>query len=333
MKFFILCALSLAVVSAMPNHGKINVELDEHWETYKATHNKQYDSQFEFVRRLIWEANLKYIQKHNLEYDMGLHTYTLGLNEWADLTHEEFKARFLGTKMPRNRTSGSTYMKPLNEKALPDSVDWRTEGYVTGVKDQGQCGSCWSFSTTGSVEGQYFRKNKKLLSFSEQQLVDCSTSYGNEGCNGGLMDQAFEYIEKYGLELESDYPYTARDGKCKYDQTKVQTKVSGYTDIPQGDEASLQDAVANVGPISVAIDASHASFQLYKSGVYNEKRCSPTELDHGVLAVGYGTDSGNDYWIVKNSWGPSWGQKGFIWMSRNKSNQCGIATASSYPTL
>jgi len=327
-----VCLVTLAAAHKIS--GNINAELDSHWEAFKVAHNKHYDGQFEFVRRLIWESNLKYIQRHNLEYDMGVHTYSLGMNVFGDLTFEEFKAAYLGAKLvKRNITAAATFLTPLNVKDLPDSVDWRTKGYVTGVKDQAQCGSCWAFSATGSLEGQYFRKTGTLESFSEQQLVDCSGDYGNMGCNGGLMDQAFEYIEKYGIERESDYPYTAQDGDCKYDASKVVTKVSGYVDIPTGSESKLKEAVATQGPVSVAIDASNASFQFYRSGVYNERACSSSQLDHGVLAVGYGSLSNNAYWLVKNSWGSSWGQQGYIFMTRDKNNQCGIATAASYPTL
>jgi cathepsin L len=337
MKCAIAVALFVCFVSAVTSYtvtGSTNPELDHHWEEFKVIHNKQYDKQFEFVRRLIWESNLKYIQRHNLEYDMGHHTYTLGMNAFGDMTFDEFKAAYLGVKQPkRNTTNFIHFMSPLNVEALPDTVDWRKEGYVTGVKDQGQCGSCWAFSTTGSLEGQYYRKTKTLESFSEQQLVDCSQDQGNQGCNGGLMDQAFDYIQQNGIERESDYPYTAQDGQCRYDASKVITKVTGHTDIEAGNEDQLKEAVATVGPVSVAIDASHLSFQFYKTGVYNERACSPTNLDHGVLAVGYGTLNKADYWLVKNSWGPSWGQAGYIYMSRNKKNQCGIASAASYPLL
>jgi len=337
MKYIASLALLVCLVSVASGYivgGSVNAELDGQWENFKVTHNKQYDSQFEFVRRLIWESNLKYIQRHNLEYDNGVHSYSLGMNVFGDLTFEEFKAAYLGAKLVRrNNTAATTYLSPENVKDLPDSVDWRTKGYVTGVKNQAQCGSCWAFSATGSLEGQYFRKTGTLESFSEQQLVDCSGDFGNMGCNGGLMDQAFDYIQKFGIERESAYPYTARDGQCHYDASKVVTKVTGHVDIPTGNEAKLKEAVATVGPVSVAIDASHLSFQFYRSGVYNERSCSSSQLDHGVLAAGYGTEDNKAYWLVKNSWGATWGQKGYIFMSRDKNNQCGIATAASYPLV
>lgn len=330
----LLAAVCLIALSSATPYRGLDENLDVHWSNFRSAYNKKYDSQFEYVRRMIWESNLKYIQKHNIEYDMGKHSYSLGMNEFGDLTQEEFKSYYLGvkTQFNANRT-GSTFMSSMSQKNLPDSVDWRTKGYVTPVKNQGQCGSCWSFSTTGSLEGQYFRKNGKLVSFSEQQLVDCSANFGNNGCNGGLMDNAFKYLEQQGLETEQDYPYTARDGRCHIDQSKTVTEVTGFVDIPQTDEDKLKEAVANNGPVSVAIDASHPSFQFYRHGVYDERKCSPTQLDHGVLVVGYGSEDGNDFWLVKNSWGPTWGKEGYIQMSRNRDNQCGIATAASYPLL
>jgi cathepsin L len=249
------------------------------------------------------------------------------MNLFADLTIEEFTQLYLmpafnGSELPQVNVHDNE-----DTSKSPLAVDWRTKGAVTGVKNQGQCGSCWAFSTTGSVEGAYKIKGNALISSSEQQLVDCSRSYGNQGCNGGLMDNAFKYIIAIkGLDTEASYAYTARDGQCKFNPANIGTKITSYKDVAKGSEPALQTAVDGC-PVSVAIDASHSSFQLYHSGIYYEAACSATRLDHGVLAIGYDTN----FWLVKNSWGTGWGMQGYIQMSKGRNNNCGIATSSSFP--
>jgi len=254
--------------------------------------------------------------------------FSVKMNSFGDLSSEEFASLYNGVKISRQ----PSLMTELHDQVQADTVDWRTKGAVTGVKNQGQCGSCWSFSATGSMEAAHFLKTGKLVSLSEQDLVDCSTTQGNDGCNGGLMDQAFQYvIDNHGVDTEASYKYTATGpNDCKFTAANVGATISSFHDIPSGDEKSLQDAV-DKQPVSVAIDASHQSFQFYTSGVYYESQCSSSNLDHGVLAVGYGSDNGNNYWIVKNSWGTDWGMSGYINMSKNRNNNCGIATAASYP--
>jgi len=252
------------------------------------------------------------------------------------MTPAELRMRngFRGSRIRSNRNA-SHFLAPMNVEDVPESIDWRTKGLVTAVKDQGQCGSCWAFSAIGSLEGQHMRSTGTLTSLSEQNLVDCARLDVSHGCEGGLMDDAFTYIKNNnGIDTEASYPYHARDQKCMFKTSNVGATDTGYTDIPEGDEEALKKAVATVGPIAVAIDAGHSSFQMYQAGVYDEPECSTTDLDHGVLVVGYGTDpEGGDYWIVKNSWGTRWGSEGYILMSRNKDNQCGIATAASYPLV
>ncbi|XP_050405617.1 procathepsin L [Patella vulgata] len=327
LRFVLLAVLCSACLA-------INSELDGDWVAYKKQYSKIYNPLSDNLRRIVWESNLEIIERHNKEADNGLKSYRLGMNQYGDMTNAEFVAIMNGYRSSEHKPSGLTFVSetPVNE--LPKEVDWRKKGYVTEIKNQGQCGSCWSFSATGSLEGQHFKKTGKLVSLSEQNIMDCSRREGNMGCEGGLMDQAFKYIKKnHGVDTEASYPYRARDEKCHFKRADVGANLTSHVDVKKDNEDDLQKAVAEAGPVSVAIDASHNSFQLYKSGVYDEKQCSSVNLDHGVLAVGYGAREGKDYWLVKNSWGESWGMSGYIMMSRNKKNQCGIATSASYPLV
>jgi len=320
----------LVLLCAVASFGK-RTENDylKAWMEWTAKYAKTYQHDEVYYRYKIFKQHVDYVDNFSQEQ----HSYTVGLNQFADLANEEFQKFFMGTKVDGTKLKQTGEKHQPTSGALPVTWDWVKQGAVTAIKNQGQCGSCWSFSTTGSTEGCHFITTKKLVGLSEQNLVDCSGSYGNQGCDGGLMDDAFQYIiANGGIDTESTYPYTAEDGTCHYSASNCGSKVTSYKDVTSGSENDLQAAV-HITPTSVAIDASQTSFQLYTSGVYYEPACSSTQLDHGVLAVGWGHDSKSkmDYWIVKNSWGTSWGMQGYIWMARNKNNNCGIATMASYP--
>jgi len=326
--------LLVLAVLAMVGAALASDELNAHWAQFKRVHNKLYTSQEESDRRAIFEANVAKVVKHNIEADMGIHKFRLAVNAFADETNQEFRNRRNGFRAAVRQSNGPVADFHDYWKDLPASVDWRTKGIVTPVKDQAQCGSCWAFAAVAATEGQHAMKTGKLVSLSEQQLVDCSRNTGNMGCNGGLPDNAYKYIKANGgIDTEASYPYEAQDDDCHFKKANVGATITGFTDVQQGSESALQKAVATIGPISVGIDASHESFQFYSKGVYVENKCSTSELDHGVTIVGYGTEDGSDYWLVKNSWGPTWGDQGYIKMARNAQNQCGIATMASYPLV
>merc|ERR1711962_837306 len=294
----------------------------------------------------IYMENKHKIAKHNLLFHSQPQQkkYHLKMNKYGDMLHSEFVSMMngwignnTGGLYKKNRLHhGATFIEPNDDVVMPKNVDWREKGAVTPVKDQGQCGSCWSFSATGALEGQHFRKTGDLVSLSEQNLIDCSVKYGNQGCNGGLMDAAFQYIkDNGGIDTEKSYPYEGEDDTCRYDPHYKGAWDVGFVDVEQGNEHALKTALATQGPCSVAIDASHESFQFYSKGVYRDEECSPENLDHGVLAVGYGVDedTGSAYWLVKNSWGTTWGHDGYVKIARNEDNMCGVASSASYPLV
>jgi len=299
------------------------------FESWVITYNRSYANLSEYnARHIIYTSNLLKIAKHNSED----HSWTMGVNQFADLTSDEFRRQYAGCYHSRS----NRYSYNLESTALPESVNWTAQGVVTPVKNQGQCGSCWAFSTTGSTESAWSISKNESVSLSEQQLVDCSGAEGNQGCNGGLMDYGFQYIiNNRGITFEDNYPYTARDGTCnKQKASDIAASITGFKDVPTNSELALMTAIAQQ-PVSVAVEADQSVFQLYSGGVMTAK-CG-TNLDHGVLAVGYGTLNNQDYWIVKNSWGEDWGLQGYILLGRGNqygnAGQCGIQMDPSYPVV
>ncbi|ROT73985.1 cathepsin l [Penaeus vannamei] len=326
---------SLAVLACVVAVAVATPSLRQQWQNFKAEHGRRYRQRAEEALPPVGvRAEPAVHRRPNARFENG---------EFVHAPDDQFG-------------------RHADDETLPGEGGLAHQGRrVTPVKDQKQCGSCWAFSTVGScsavprscaseqlkfllgvasvdgrvLEGQHFLKDGKLVSLSEQNLVDCSDKFGNMGCMGGLMDQAFRYIKaNKGIDTEDSYPYEAQDGKCRFDASNVGATDTGYVDVEHGSESALKKAVATIGPISVGIDASQSTFHFYHTGVYHDDHCSSTMLDHGVLAVGYGSDeNGGDFWLVKNSWNTSWGDKGYIKMSRNRNNNCGIASQASYPLV
>ncbi|XP_054785214.1 zingipain-2-like [Prosopis cineraria] len=306
--------------------------MKERHEQWMVQYGRVYKDPQEKEKRFnIFKQNVEYIEGFN---SAGAKPYKLGINHFADLTNEEFTAsrnRFKGHMC--SSISRTPSFKYENVTDVPSSVDWRKQGAVTPVKNQGQCGCCWAFSAIAATEGITKLSTGKLISLSEQELVDCDTGV-DQGCEGGLMDDAFKFIIKNkGITSEANYPYKGVDGTCDAnEEANHVATINGYEDVPANSEQALQKAVANQ-PVSVAIDASGSDFQFYSSGIFTGS-CG-TELDHGVTAVGYGVSDDTEYWLVKNSWGTQWGEEGYIRMQRNVDAQeglCGIAMQASYPT-
>ena len=311
----------------------------EKFHNFVQKFKKTYSSSTEYFDRMsVFKTFHEYIESHNSQD----RPYKLAMNHFGDMTEEEFKSHII-PHVARPKNNGATAIHPVPSRIqldnLPTYVNWTSIGAVTAVKDQGVCGSCWTFGSTGSLEGVWYLKHKQLVSLSEQQLVDCAWYFNlngpNLGCQGGFASGAYQWIiNNNGIATEKHYPYLMQNDYCKAQDHSSGVSITGYVNVTSFSEPALQDAVANVGPIAIAIDASHPSFRFYTSGVYYEPQCQSglDNLDHEVLAAGYGTTTdGQDYWLVKNSWSTYWGNLGYIQMSRNRDNNCGVASCATYP--
>jgi KDEL-tailed cysteine endopeptidase len=307
----------------------------ERFKHFRSLFLKDYKTIEEEVNRFrIFRENLRIIDSHNSVLGQN---FTMGVNQFTDLTPEEFKTVYASGL----KTSVGLYgCKSFSSSAsgAPSAIDWRTLGAVTSVKDQGQCGSCWTFSATGAIEGAWAISTGKLVDLSEEQLVECATgvSYGSHGCSGGQMDGAFKYVIEHGQCSLSAYPYTSGTGKSGTCQKcSAVAHISTCSDVKPNDQLSLKAAVAQQ-PVAIAIEADTRYFQSYSSGVLTSSSCG-TNLDHGVLIVGYGEENGQKYWLVKNSWSTTWGDNGYVKIARSESTNdagiCGIAMQPSFPSV
>ena len=315
--------LTVSITTAFPSFDQFLDRFDKFYSGDEYHH-----------RRDIYHNNLQSIEEHN----NANNNFNMTVNKFADLHSSElpkgfFQTHRTGWGISLDKTTGCNKFNIQYEpENLPDSVDWREHKAVTDVKNQGQCGSCWSFSSAGAMEGSWAIATGKLLNLSEQQLMDCSTRYGNMACNGGLMDNAFEYAIDNGMCSYEEDPYEGTKETCDLNCSKV-AYFSECIDVTPNNQLDLKAAVAQQ-PVSIAIEADTTVFQFYSGGVLDSPKCG-TKLDHGVLIVGYGSENGVDYWLVKNSWGESWGENGYIKIKRNDSTDdvgiCGIASCPSYP--
>jgi len=319
----------------------------EDWEAWKQQHGKSYPTnsqakaelgelqQDESFRMKVWMENRAAIEKHNEEFDQGVHTFQLGLNEFSDLSSHEFSMMNgyrPSSEEKKNEANVTLSVRSLPHRSLPHSVDWRKKGAVTEVKYQGHCGSCWAFATIGAVEGaNVIQAKRKLEELSVQQLVDCVSHH--YGCQGGTHEVAYDYIIDHGIATAKSYPYMMRDTQCQPPQY-TWTSIKGRHPIQEGNEDELMEAVALKGPVAVAIHVRGDSLRNYHSGVYSDSSCSNRrhDLNHEVLVVGYGRENNQDYWLIKNSWGKTWGENGYVKLARGK-NMCGVATEAGYPVM
>lgn len=314
-------------------HPIHDAHVDDEFDRFKMKHNRQYLSEIEHEKRInIFRQNLRFVHSTN----RARRGFTLAVNHLADRTDDELAAlrgrRYSGPNSGLPFPYGEVELEEMSNK-LPPEMDWRLFGAVTPVKDQSVCGSCWSFGTVGAVEGALFLHNGgHLVRLSQQALVDCSWGFGNNGCDGGEDYRAYQWIMRHGLPTEEDYGgYLGQDGYCHIDNVTLVTTIKGWVNVTTKNENALKLAIFKHGPISVAIDASHKTFSFYANGVYYEPQCKNQvdELDHAVLAVGYGVLNGQKYWLIKNSWSNLWGNDGYVLMSM-KDDNCGVQAAPTY---
>ncbi|XP_055628092.1 digestive cysteine proteinase 1 [Toxorhynchites rutilus septentrionalis] len=312
-------------------HPRSEEHLDNEFSRFKNKHSKSYDSEKEHDRRRdLFRQNLRFIHSHN-RANKG---FTVTVNHLADRTDEELKA-LRGFKSSNTYNGGQPFPYKVKDLVadLPESLDWRISGAVTPVKDQSVCGSCWSFGTTGHIESSYFLKTNKLVRLSQQALIDCSWGYGNNGCDGGEDFRAYQWMmEVGGIPSEEEYGgYLGQDGYCRVENQTLYAPITGWVNVTSGDADAMKVALFKHGPLSIAIDAGHKTFSYYANGIYYDPECKNKleQLDHAVLAVGYGKLNGEDYWLIKNSWSNYWGNDGYALMAM-KDNNCGITTDATY---
>jgi len=320
--------LNQTELNSFENHDDKLTEKDRQWMSFKREHKKSYFNEAEEkLRRSTFFENKQKIEEHNRRAAAGEETYYQGLNQLADLTELEFQQQYLGGLGDMRFDADEDQLDDEKMTGLPDHWNWNDNGAVVPVKNQGSCGSCWTFSTAGALETLNFRKTKRLVSFSEQQILDCASNrkYGNQGCQGGWPTKAFQYvIDAGGIESTAKYPYLGYQAYCRIYNKPTGGKLRGFVKARPGTEADKKNYIANNGTMSVLVNAG--DWQFYRSGVYNHQYCKYSAVNHAVLLVGYTPT----YWIIKNSWSRNWGEAGYIKLARNL-NMCGVASSAVVP--
>ncbi|XP_047037295.1 procathepsin L-like [Helicoverpa zea] len=307
---------------------------DWHWHEYKSVHKKAYATPHQELDALSkWRNNLRIVAQHNRDFLLGKQSYSLHLNFFGDLDVKEYFNKFLKLFRtfslfdPAEDPHKTAYRKALH-RTVPESFDWRSKGFKPKLEEQHHCGACYAFAVTHALQAQLYKQHGFWGELSPQQILDCSFKDGNAGCDGGSLRGALRYAARDGLIKESQYPYVGQDGKCKYNSQLVRARPRRWATLPMGDEAAMEQTLATIGPLAVAVNAAPFTFQLYRSGIYDDLFCSPWQLNHAMLLVGYTPD----YWILLNWWGKNWGEDGYIRIRRGL-NRCGVANMATYVEL
>ncbi|KAL4227226.1 hypothetical protein ACF0H5_012671 [Mactra antiquata] len=311
----------------------VTPELNFDWLVFKKTYNKTYaNTDEEIRRRLYWEDTGRFIEKHNHKYERGEVTFTVGENAFADMAEDEFEDIYMNGLVVPNEAEEEmgTFYGPVEDTMV--SQDWREQKIVTPVRNQGSCGSCWAFASVGAIESAHAKKTGQMLDLSEQNLLDCNRgNRGNWGCRGGWMNIAFNYLKgTSGIDDERCYPYIGRESACRYRRDCARVRITGYTSVNK-DESSLQYAVGKYGPVAIAMDTNNREFWYYKTGIYYQAVCNRRRPTHAMLIVGFKRYRSGEAWIIKNSWGTSWGYNGYLYLAKNRGDTCGVTLHASYP--
>ncbi|KRJ98039.1 procathepsin L [Drosophila yakuba] len=328
--FSCLCGLNNQIVTSNLNEGNSSsVDCKSEFEKFKNNNNRKYLRTYDEIRSYkAFEENYKVIEEHNQNFKDGQTSFRLKPNIFADMSTDGYLKGYLRLLKSNIEDSADNMAEIVGSPLMsnvPESLDWRSKGFITPPYNQLSCGSCYAFSIAESIVGQVFKRTGKILSLSKQQIVDCSVSHGNQGCVGGSLRNTLRYLQSTGgIMREEDYPYAAR-GKCQFVPDLSVVNVTSWAILPVRDEQAIQAAVAHIGPVAISINASPKTFQLYSDGIYDDPLCSSASVNHAMVVIGFG----KDYWILKNWWGQNWGENGYIRI-RKGVNMCGMANYAAY---